>query len=156
MRTTYKRPPFPELSRIQNPGQLREGRSFVCGAGYAVVRGWRSLWSDWNWRLAERIRSLLYTNRYMMAASPKAVSTSKKECCFKNIVDKIMETQRIPEPIRIPFLSESRSQCRIARCAPMELYTWMLGKRFVGVSVLYKKATSCVKILSRGITAGLK
>jgi hypothetical protein len=38
----------------------------------------------------------------------------------------------------------------------MELYTWMLGQRFVGVSVEYNDFTSLEQKLSLGSTRGLK
>ena len=44
----------------------------------------------------------------------------------------------------------------MAKCAPRELYTCMLGHRLVGVSALYRWDTIIVKILSLGNTAGLR
>lgn len=84
------------------------------------------------------------------------VVTSNTECCLINMVDRMMEKASIPEAIRIPFLFLNPALLITAKCAPMELYTWMLGHKLVGVSIFHRKDTACVKILSRGITAGLK
>ena len=34
-----------------------------------------------------------------------AVSTSKNECCFRNMVDRMIEEDKRKDPMRIPFLS---------------------------------------------------
>ena len=97
------------------------------------------------------IQSRLYTNTYMNAPRKTPVITSNKECCLMNTVDRIMENAKMPEPMEISFLLRSVLLCITARWAPMELYTWILGQRFVGVSVFQRAETREVKILSLGI-----
>lgn len=53
-----------------------------------------------------------------------------------NTVDKMMETHRINDPMRMPRFFSSLALFITAMWQPSELYTWMLGQRFVGVSVL--------------------
>lgn len=70
-----------------------------------------------------------------------------------------METDKTPEAtlIGLPNFVCARSQlCITAKCAPMELNTWMLGQRLVGVSVFQSMETSQVKQLSLGMETGLK
>jgi len=71
---------------------------------------------------------------YMTAAMINAVVTSNTECCLINMVDKIIETHKTNEQARIPFFFSSRALFITAMWQPRELYTWMLGQRFVGVS----------------------
>ena len=92
----------------------------------------------------------------MKTESAMAVITSNKECCFKNRVDRMMLAIRSADKTRIPFFFLSSSQCQTAMFTPMELYTWMLGNRFVGVSISYKYCTSCVNTLSRANSWGLR
>lgn len=63
-----------------------------------------------------------------------AVRTSNTECCFINIVDAMMDDDNIREAALMPFLFSKFLLLIIAKCAPSELYTWMLGQRLVGVS----------------------
>ena len=53
-----------------------------------------------------------------------------------NIVDNMMEMQRIKDAVRSHFLPERLLVFISAKCAARELYTWMLGHKLVGVSVL--------------------
>ena len=46
--------------------------------------------------------ALPYTTVYIITAIPRAVITSKTECCFKNMVASIMDSIRMPDPICIP------------------------------------------------------
>ena len=46
---------------------------------------------------AASTRSLLYTRMYMTVPSPRAVATSKTECCLMNTVDNMREKARMPE-----------------------------------------------------------
>ena len=65
-----------------------------------------------------------------------AVTTSKTECCLMNMVDNIIERLKTKEEAWSHFLPDKPFVFISARCAPKELYTWMLGHKFVGVSVL--------------------
>ena len=70
-----------------------------------------------------------------------------------NMVERMIDTHSIPEAILIglPNLFRDKSPlCITAKCAPMELNTWMLGQRFVGVSVFQSAEISQVKQLSLG------
>ena len=85
-----------------------------------------------------------------------AVITSNMECCLINIVDKIIKELIIKEPIFI-FLFDANALLWItAKNTPKELYTWILGHKFVDVSMWYKENTSFVKILFLGIMNGRK
>ena len=74
----------------------------------------------------------------MIAASPNAVNTSNIECCLINTVERTMEDASIKDETRIMGLSMKKLLFAIAKCSPIELYTWILGQRFVAVSVLYR------------------
>lgn len=91
-----------------------------------------------------------------MAAMIKAVVTSNTECCLINIVDKIIEEANRNDEIRMMGLFLKQLLRAMAKCAPKELYTCMLGHKLVGVSVLYRAATICVKMLSLGMVNGLR
>lgn len=73
-----------------------------------------------------------------------------------SIVDATMEEERISDTVLIPLLCSRLLLLIIAKCAPSELYTWMLGQRFVGVSMLQSLLTIRVNILSLGKSWGLK
>ena len=47
------------------------------------------------------------TGRQRQPDTPQAVSTSNTECCLINMVDRIMETQSVKEPLRSILLSAS-------------------------------------------------
>lgn len=64
---------------------------------------------------AASTRSLLYTRMYMTVPSPRAVATSKTECCLMNTVDNMMARARMPEAIRMPFFSRSALQRMTAK-----------------------------------------
>ena len=78
------------------------------------------------------------------------------ECCFKNTVDRQMETIRMAEPARTQGYFLKDSLFMMAMWVPMELYTWMLGNTLVGVSVWYRAATMPENIFLPGSMAGLK
>ena len=71
-----------------------------------------------------------------------------------NMVAMMIEEAKISYPMRMPFFFSKHLLRIMAKCAPRELYTCMLGHRLVGVSVRYRAATMRVKILSLGITVG--
>ena len=100
--------------------------------------------------------ALRQTSRYMTAAIMKAVSASNAECRLMNMVDRMMEMHSTRDAVFTPLLPARALLCAMAKCAPSELYTWMLGQRFVGVSAKYNPDTILVKMLSRGMTKGLK
>ena len=54
------------------------------------------------------------------------------------------------------FILRKTSFLKIAMQAPSVLYTWILGKMFVGVSVLYRFFTISTNILSRANVVGRK
>ena len=56
-----------------------------------------------------------------MPAIANAVITSKKECCFKNIVDKMMLTHNSKETNFVFFFSRKHSLFVTAICTPREL-----------------------------------
>lgn len=72
---------------------------------------------------------------YITAAMINAVVTSNTECCLISIVDKMIEMHKTNEQVRIPFFFSRCALFITAIWQPRELYTWMLGQRFVGVSV---------------------
>ena len=86
----------------------------------------------------------------------KAVITSNTECCFKNMVANMMDTDKVKQSHLIHFLEPSLSLCTTANKTPKELYTWILGHRLVEVSILYKKETKSQKTLSLGMINGLR
>ena len=64
-----------------------------------------------------------------------------------------MDSANMPDAIRMLFFLPS-ALCVRAKWAPMELYTWMLGHRLVGVSACHSIEIIWVKTLSLGITGG--
>jgi len=78
--------------------------------------------------------SHLYTMTYMTMDKINAVMTSKTECCLMSMVDNTMDIHKSPDVHCTNLFLASRSLLAIARCVPSELYTWMLGHRFVAVS----------------------
>ena len=64
------------------------------------------------------------------------VTTSKTECCLISMVERMMDSANMPDAIRMLFFLPS-ALCVRAKWAPMELYTWMLGHRLVGVSACH-------------------
>lgn len=92
----------------------------------------------------------------MKAAITNAVMTSNTECCFKNTVDIIIRELITVAPIRILKLFVNCGDFHTASQTPIELYTWMLGNRLVGVSILYKERTILIKILLSVKMTGLK
>lgn len=81
------------------------------------------------------------------------VTTSKTECCLISMVERMMDSANMPDAIRMLFFLPS-ALCVRAKWAPMELYTWMLGHRLVGVSACHSIEIIWVKTLSLGITGG--
>ena len=72
---------------------------------------WDSIYMDILFFIPRRIllpasaASLLYTKVYIMLPSAIPVATSNTECCLMNIVDRMMDTHKIPEANLIPLLS---------------------------------------------------
>ena len=52
--------------------------------------------------------------------------TSTQECCFRNMVDRMMEMHRMQEHRTVHFLCRKSGRCTIAICAAMELNTWIV------------------------------
>ena len=100
--------------------------------------------------------SLVETREYITAAMQKPVTTSKTECCFKNMVDRIMLVIKRKEVVFAFLLPLNSLLLQRARCIPRELYTCMLGNRFVAVSEEYSQDTIWVKMLFRSKWVGRK
>ncbi len=92
------------------------------------------LYLYFGWRAGKRTGLPLYTSEHINAASTIPVATSKTECCFKNMVEATMLSARSAEPRRTGRLDLKLSQWHTAAWMAIELYTWMLGNRFVAVS----------------------
>ena len=62
--------------------------------------------------------------------------TSITECCFRNMVDMMISVVRVRDAAFTNLLSRSLSQFVSDMWIARELNTWILGRIFVGVSVL--------------------
>lgn len=88
-------------------------------------------------------------------ASTMAPSPSNMECCFKNTVDRQMETVINVDKGRIHLCFLDISLFHQARFTPREANTWILGNTLVEVSVLYNITINLEKIFFSGFTGGL-
>ena len=68
----------------------------------------------------------------------KAVITSATLCCFRNMVDRMMDTVRTRMEAEHTLLFLHRLFWSRATHAAVALNTCILGKIFVGVSILYR------------------
>ena len=76
------------------------------------MRGMETRFFSPRWAFVAITMSLLYTRMYMTNPSPSPVATSKTECCFRNMVERMMEKASTPEAI-LSHRFPSRSALRI-------------------------------------------
>lgn len=78
------------------------------------------------------------------------------ECCFKNIVERHIETIRTKEAYIIIGLFLKNAHLLIAICVIIELRQWILGNTFVEVSAVYIIFTRYPHIFEVLTDSGLK